>query len=256
MEGDPHAVIEGMIVGAYAIGALRGYIYVRHEYPLAVKRLHKAVEQAREFGFLGNKILRSDFNFDIKISQGAGAFVCGEETALIASIEGIIGEPSPRPPYPAQQGSSACPPSSTTSKPGPTSLKSSTWGLNGSRPWAPKTAKAPRSSPWWGRSIKPAWWKCPWAPPCARSSLSWAAASALTGNSRPCRPAAPPAVASPAEFLDLSVDYDSLQSVGSIMGSGGMIVMDNPTAWWTWPATSSPFCMRNPAANAPPAGKV
>ena len=104
MEGDPHAVIEGMIIGAYAIGALRGYIYVRHEYPLAVKRLHKAVEQAREFGFLGTKILGSDFNFDIKISQGAGAFVCGEETALIASIEGNIGEPMPRPPYPAQAG--------------------------------------------------------------------------------------------------------------------------------------------------------
>ena len=104
MEGDPHAVIEGMIIGAYAIGALRGYIYVRHEYPLAVKRLQKAVEQAREFGFLGTKILRSDFNFDIKISQGAGAFVCGEETALIASIEGQIGEPMPRPPYPVQAG--------------------------------------------------------------------------------------------------------------------------------------------------------
>ncbi|MBM4288577.1 MAG: NADH-quinone oxidoreductase subunit F, partial [Deltaproteobacteria bacterium] len=104
MEGDPHAVIEGMIVGAYAIGALRGYIYVRHEYPLAVKRLQKALEQVREFGFLGTKILRSNFSFDIKISQGAGAFVCGEETALIASIEGKIGEPMPRPPYPVQAG--------------------------------------------------------------------------------------------------------------------------------------------------------
>ncbi len=104
MEGDPHAIIEGMIIGAYAIGALRGYIYVRHEYPLAVKRLHKAVQDAREFGLLGDNILRSGFNFDLKIVQGAGAFVCGEETALIASIEGRIGEPRPRPPYPVEAG--------------------------------------------------------------------------------------------------------------------------------------------------------
>ena len=152
MEGDPHAVLEGMIIGAYAIGASKGYIYVRHEYPLAVKRLSLAIDQAREAGFLGNNILRSGFSFDIKISRGAGAFVCGEETALIASMEGFIGEPSPRPPYPAQHGLfghahgdqqrgdlGQCPGNHQS------------WGRTGSPPSARKRARAPRSSPWWAR---------------------------------------------------------------------------------------------------------
>ncbi|MDV3103832.1 NADH-quinone oxidoreductase subunit L [Thermococcus waiotapuensis] len=104
LEGDPHRVIEGMIIGAYAIGATRDFIYVRAEYPLAVKRLKIALKQARERGFLGENILGSGFSFDIEIKEGAGAFVCGEETALIASIEGKRGMPRPRPPYPAQKG--------------------------------------------------------------------------------------------------------------------------------------------------------
>ncbi|HDD31584.1 MAG TPA: NADH-quinone oxidoreductase subunit F, partial [Thermococcus litoralis] len=104
LEGDPHRVIEGMIIGAYAIGATKGFIYVRAEYPLAVKRLKIALKQAREKGFLGENILGSGFSFDITIKEGAGAFVCGEETALMASIEGKRGMPRPRPPYPAQKG--------------------------------------------------------------------------------------------------------------------------------------------------------
>ncbi|MEO0264778.1 MAG: NADH-quinone oxidoreductase subunit F, partial [candidate division WOR-3 bacterium] len=104
LEGDPHRVLEGMIIGAYAIGAKEGYIYCRAEYPLAIKRLKIALAQAREKGFLGENILGSGFSFDIKIKEGAGAFVCGEETALIASIEGKRGMPRPRPPFPAQKG--------------------------------------------------------------------------------------------------------------------------------------------------------
>ena len=104
MEGDPHAIIEGMIIGAYAIGASQGYIYVRHEYPLAVKRLKLAMDQAREFGFLGNNILGPSSTSTSRSARGPGAFVCGEETALMASIEGYVGEPIPRPPYPAQAG--------------------------------------------------------------------------------------------------------------------------------------------------------
>ncbi|RLF56626.1 MAG: NADH-quinone oxidoreductase subunit F, partial [Thermoplasmata archaeon] len=104
LEGDPHALIEGMVIGAYAIGATHGYIYCRAEYPLAIKRLNIAMDQAREKGYLGKNILGSGFDFDIIIKEGAGAFVCGEETALMASIEGKRGMPNSRPPFPAQKG--------------------------------------------------------------------------------------------------------------------------------------------------------
>ncbi len=104
LEGNPHAVLEGMLIGAFAIGAKVGYIYVRNEYPLAVKNVSIAVEQAKEYGLLGEDILGSGFDFDLKMVRGAGAFVCGEETALIASIEGKLGEPKQRPPYPVQKG--------------------------------------------------------------------------------------------------------------------------------------------------------
>ncbi|MCS7259029.1 MAG: hypothetical protein NZ601_06710, partial [candidate division WOR-3 bacterium] len=104
LEGNPHSVIEGMLIGAYAIGATEGIIYVRTEYPLAIENLKIALEQAQEFGLLGKNILGSEFSFDISIARGAGAFVCGEETALIASIEGRVGEPRQRPPYPSEKG--------------------------------------------------------------------------------------------------------------------------------------------------------
>ena len=104
IEGNPHSILEGMIIGAYAMGAKQGYIYIRHEYPLAVKLIRLAVEQARDYGLLGENILGTDFSFDLEIQEGAGAFVCGEETALMASIEGRVGEPRSRPPFPAQSG--------------------------------------------------------------------------------------------------------------------------------------------------------
>ncbi len=104
IESDPHSVLEGMIVGAYATGSTKGIIYIRAEYPLAVRRLSRAIEQAREYGLLGKNILNRGFDFDIELVQGAGAFVCGEETALIASLEGFAGRPRPRPPFPAQHG--------------------------------------------------------------------------------------------------------------------------------------------------------
>ncbi|NCC53372.1 MAG: hydrogenase, partial [Spartobacteria bacterium] len=104
LEGDPHSVIEGMAIAAYAIGATRGYVYCRAEYPVAVERLNKAIAQAREYGLLGKDILGAGFEFDLEIRMGSGAFVCGEETALMASIEGKRGEPRPRPPFPANKG--------------------------------------------------------------------------------------------------------------------------------------------------------
>ena len=104
LEGNPHSVLEGLIIAAYAIGANRGYIYVRQEYPLAVENVRVAINKAKEYGFLGENILNSGFGFDVEIYQGAGAFVCGEETALIRSIEGKRGMPRPRPPFPANEG--------------------------------------------------------------------------------------------------------------------------------------------------------
>jgi len=104
IEGDPHSLLEGMIIGAYVMGASEGILYVRTEYPLEVRRLTRAIEQAREYGLLGNNILDRGFNFNLELVQGAGAFVCGEETALIASREGFPGRPHPRPPFPAQKG--------------------------------------------------------------------------------------------------------------------------------------------------------
>jgi NADH:ubiquinone oxidoreductase subunit F (NADH-binding) len=125
LEGDPHSVLEGMIIAAYAIGSSRGYIYCRAEYPLAVRMLKIAIQQAREFGLLGENILGSGFSFDLEVRIGAGAFVCGEETALMASIEGKRGEPRPRR---HSRPSAACgpsPPTSTTWRPTPTCRRSS-----------------------------------------------------------------------------------------------------------------------------------
>ena len=104
LEGDPHSVIEAMAIAAYSIGSAQGYVYVRAEYPLAIERLTKALDQAREYGLLGDNIMGTDFCFDLEIRMGSGAFVCGEETALMTSIEGKRGEPRPRPPFPAQKG--------------------------------------------------------------------------------------------------------------------------------------------------------
>ena len=109
LEGDPHSVVEAMAIAAYAIGADEGYVYVRAEYPTAVKHLQKAIDDAKEYGLLGDDILGTGFNFTLSIRLGAGAFVCGEETALLNSIEGLRGEPRPRPPYPANKGVFGCP---------------------------------------------------------------------------------------------------------------------------------------------------
>jgi len=151
LEGDPHAVLEGMLIGAYAIGASEGFIYVRAEYPLAIERLRTAIEQMERYSLLGDNILDSGFAFHLKIKEGAGAFVCGEETALMASIEGARGMPRPRPPFPAVSG--------LWGK--PTNINNvETWadvsailhkGPTGIWATAPRRVRAPRPSRWWGK---------------------------------------------------------------------------------------------------------
>jgi NADH:ubiquinone oxidoreductase subunit F (NADH-binding)/(2Fe-2S) ferredoxin/Pyruvate/2-oxoacid:ferredoxin oxidoreductase delta subunit len=227
MEGDPHAVIEGMIVGAYAIGALRGYIYVRHEYPLAVKRLQKAIDQAREFGLLGSNILRSKFSFDIKISQGAGAFVCGEETALIASIEGKIGEPMPRPPYPVQAGLFGL----------PTVINNvETWAnvpeiINMGPEWfaalGTEKSKGSKVFSLVGAVNNTGLVEVPMGTSLRQIIFDLGGGIAHNREFKAVQTGGPSGGCIPPQYLDLPVDYDSLQQVGSIMGSGGMIVMDS-----------------------------
>jgi len=226
MEGDPHAIIEGMIVGAYAIGASQGYIYVRHEYPLAVKRLKLAIEQAREAGFLGKNILRSGVNFDIKISQGSGAFVCGEETALIASIEGFIGEPSPRPPYPAQAGLFGL----------PTVINNvETWAnvpeiINMGPDWyaaiGTENSKGTKVFSLVGAVNHTGMVEVPMGTTLRQIIFDLGGGIPGGKEFKAVQTGGPSGGCIPQHFLDLPVDYDSLQEVGSIMGSGGMIVMD------------------------------
>jgi NADH-quinone oxidoreductase subunit F len=227
MEGDPHAILEGMLIGAYAIGAPKGYIYVRHEYPLALKHLSLAIDQARKSGLLGPNIMRSGFGFDLRISRGAGAFVCGEETALIASVEGNIGEPSPRPPYPAQAGLWGQ----------PTVINNvETWAnipeiINMGPEWfaaiGTEKSKGTKVFSLVGAVNQTGLVEVPMGTTLRRIIYE------LGGGLRPGREfkavqtGGPSGGCIPQEFLDLPVDYDSLQSVGSIMGSGGMIVMDN-----------------------------
>ncbi|MGA9755446.1 MAG: NADH-quinone oxidoreductase subunit NuoF [Desulfobaccales bacterium] len=227
MEGDPHAVLEGMVIGGYAIGAGQGYIYVRHEYPLAVKRLTLAIDQAREAGLLGANILGSGFAFDVKISKGAGAFVCGEETALIASMEGNIGEPHPRPPYPAVEG---------------------LWGkptiINNVETWANIPAIMSKGPDWFaaigtenskgtkvfslvGAVNNTGLVEVPMGTTLRQMVFDLGGGIRGGGEFKAVQTGGPSGGCIPKQFLDLPVDYDSLQSVGSIMGSGGMIVMDH-----------------------------
>ncbi len=180
LEGDPHVVLEAMAIAGYAIGASQGYIYVRAEYPIAVKRLGIALAQAREYGMLGKDIFGTGFDFDIELRLGSGAFVCGEETALIASIEGKRGEPRPRPPFPAVKGLSGRPTILNNVETYANIPQIIVKGPNGHR-WATRRARAPRCSRWAGRSRTPAWSRYPWAPRCVRSSTRSAAVSRRQG---------------------------------------------------------------------------
>lgn len=229
LESDPHSVLEGMIIAGYVIGAERGYIYCRAEYPVAVKNLNIAIEQAREFGFLGKNIFGSTFSFDLEVRQGAGAFVCGEETALIASIEGKRGEPRPRPPFPAVSG---------------------LWGKPTNNNNVESYANIPQiilRGPEWFSSM---------GTERSKGTKTFALAGDLkhTGlievplgitlreivyevgggikNDRgfkAIQTGGPMGGCLPADYLDLPVDYESLTSAGSMMGSGGLVVMDEDT---------------------------
>jgi NADH:ubiquinone oxidoreductase subunit F (NADH-binding)/(2Fe-2S) ferredoxin/NAD-dependent dihydropyrimidine dehydrogenase PreA subunit len=226
VESDPHALLEGMLIGAYAIGATHGFIYIRAEYPLALERLTQALEQAREYGLLGERILGSDFSFDITVSKGAGAFVCGEETSLIGSLEGKLPEPRVRPPYPAQYGYMGK----------PTNINNvETWAnvphiiIRGAE-WfsaiGTDTSKGTKVFSLVGKVNNTGLVEVPMG--ITMREIVFDIGGGIPGGKRfkAVQTGGPSGGCIPESLLDTPVDYESLVQAGSIMGSGGMIVMD------------------------------
>jgi NADH-quinone oxidoreductase subunit F len=226
LEGDPHAIIEGMAVAAFAVGARQGFVYVRAEYPLAVERLSHAIGQAREYGLLGGNILGTSFSFDLEIRMGSGAFVCGEETALMTSIEGNRGEPRPRPPFPAQRG-----------------LWDKPSVLNNVETYANVPAIMRNGAAWYARygTDKSKGTKVfalagavnntglvevPVGTPLGE--LLYDVGGGIAGNKafKAAQIGGPSGGCIPKQHLNVALDYESLSELGAIMGSGGLIVMD------------------------------
>ena len=226
IEGDPHTVLEGMVIGGYAIGAQKGIVYIRAEYPLAITRLEKAIAAAREHGFLGSNILGSDFSFDIEIRLGAGAFVCGEETALIHSIEGSRGMPRPRPPYPSVSGLFGK----------PTLINNvETWAnipvvILDTGEWfstiGTETSKGTKVFALAGKVNNTGLVEVPMGTT-LREIVYDIGGGIPNGKAfKAIQTGGPSGGCLPAEYLDTEIDYESLAKAGSIMGSGGMIVID------------------------------
>ena len=226
IEGDPHTVLEGMIIAGYAIGARKGIVYIRAEYQLAIKRLEKAIAAAREQGFLGSAILGSSFSFDIEIRLGAGAFVCGEETALIHSIEGLRGMPRPRPPYPAVSGLFGK----------PTVINNvETWAnipvviLDGGE-WfssiGTETSKGTKVFALAGKVCNTGLVEVPMGTTLREIVFGIGGGIPNGKKFKAIQTGGPSGGCLPEEYLETEVDYESLAKAGSIMGSGGMIVID------------------------------
>lgn len=229
MEGNPHSVIEGMLIGAYAMGIHQGFVYIRAEYPLAVKNLRTAIHQAEELGLLGRNILGSGFDFTLNIRLGAGAFVCGEETALMASIEGRIGEPHPRPPYPAEQG---------------------LWGkptnINNVKTWAAVPIIIKHGPGWYanigtekskgtmifsvvGKINNTGLVEVPMGITLRQLIFDIGGGIPKGKAFKAAQIGGPSGGCLPAEHLDARIEYESLTSLGAIVGSGGLVVADEDT---------------------------
>ena len=226
LEGDPHVVIEAMAIAAYAIGSNQGYVYIRAEYPIAVQRLRKAIEQARAYGLLGKNIFGTDFSFDLDIRLGAGAFVCGEETALMTSIEGKRGEPRPRPPFPAVKGLFAKP---TILNNVETYANVPRIILNGADWFASmgtEKSKGTKVFAVGGKIINTGLVEVPMGTT-LREVVYYIGGGIPNGKKfKAAQTGGPSGGCIPAEHLDVPIDYDNLIAIGSMMGSGGLIVMD------------------------------
>ncbi|MBN2463665.1 MAG: NADH-quinone oxidoreductase subunit NuoF [Dehalococcoidia bacterium] len=229
LEADPHSVIEGLTIAGYAMGAKDGYVYVRAEYPLAVKRFRIALEQARERGFLGDNILGSNLSFTIHVKEGAGAFVCGEETALIASIEGKRGMPRPRPPFPAQSGLGGQPSNINNVK----TLAAVPVIIDKGAEWfaslGTEKSKGTAVFAITGKIANSGLVEVPMGTPLSTVILDIGGGIPKGKRFKAVQTGGPSGGCIPTRFIDTPVDYDSLAKLGSIMGSGGMVVMDEAT---------------------------
>ena len=226
LEGDPHAVLEAMTIAGYAVGAQQGYIYIRAEYPIAVERLRVAIGQAREYGLLGKNILGTGFNFDIDIRLGAGAFVCGEETALMTSIEGNRGEPRPRPPFPAVKGLFGKPTLlnnvETYANIAQIILKGADWFAQ----MGTEKSKGTKVFALGGKINNTGLVEIPMGTP-LRQVIEDIGGGIPNGKKfKAAQTGGPSGGCIPAELIDIPIEYESLLSIGSMMGSGGLIVMD------------------------------
>lgn len=229
LEGDPHSIIEGMTICGFAIGASHGIIYCRAEYPLAIKNLNTAIKQAKDRGFLGENILGSGFSFDLKIKEGAGAFVCGEETALIASIEGKRGMPRPRPPFPAQSGVFGKPTNINNVE----TFANIAWIIrNGAKEFSKYGIGKSRGTKVFalaGKIAKGGLVEVPMGMP-IREVIFDIGGGIPDGKSyKAVQMGGPSGGCIPESLLDTPVDYESINATGAIMGSGGMVVMDEGT---------------------------
>lgn len=229
LEGDPHSVIEAMAIAGYAIGANQGYIYVRAEYPIAVHRLQVAIGQAREYGLLGKNIFDTDFSFDLEIRLGAGAFVCGEETALMTSIEGHRGEPRPRPPFPAVKGLWGKPTIlnnvETYANIPMIFLKGAQWFQS----IGTEKSKGTKVFAVGGKINNTGLVEVPMGTTLREVVYEIGGGIPNGKKFKAAQTGGPSGGCIPAELLDVPIDYDSLISIGSMMGSGGLIVMDEDT---------------------------
>jgi NADH-quinone oxidoreductase subunit F len=229
LESNPHSVVEGMIIGAYAIGASEGWIYVRNEYPLAVKHITLAIEKAREIGFLGENILNSGFNFNIKIAKGAGAFVCGEETALIASIEGKRGVPRQKPPFPSQRGLFGKPTNinnvETLANVPLIIAKGANWFASVGTP----ASKGTKIFSLVGNVLNTGLVEVPMGTTLREVVYDIGGGAPGGKKVKAVQIGGPSGGCIPEELFHLPIDYQSLTGAGAIMGSGGMIVMDENT---------------------------
>lgn len=243
LEGDPHKVLEGMAIAGYAVGATQGYIYCRAEYPLAIERLKLAIKQAEKMGLLGNRILESQFNFRIDIRIGAGAFVCGEETALLQSIEGKRGNPKPRPPYPSEKGLWGMPTLinnvETFANIAPIIRNGCDWFSK----IGTEKSKGTKVFALAGNIKNTGLIEVPMGIPLRSVIFDIGGGTTAGTEFKAAQTGGPSGGCIPSEHLDIPVDYESLQKLGSIMGSGGMIVMDSTSKMVEVAKFFMQFCM-------------
>ena len=243
LESDPHSVLEGMAIAAYAVGADQGFIYVRAEYPLAISRLQIAIKQAKQLGLLGAGIFESPFNFNIDLRIGAGAFVCGEETALMSSVEGKRGTPRPRPPFPAESGLFGCPTLlnnvETFANVPAIYRKGADWFAS----IGTEKSKGTKVFALAGKIKNTGLLEVPMGTPLRTIVEEMGGGAPDGGTIKAVQTGGPSGGCIPAQHLDTPVDYESLGKLGSIMGSGGMIVMDQSTNMVEIARFFMEFCM-------------